>query len=101
MEPLHTQSLPEQFGITHLATDTQEQVLNQFTPLLLQSVMTRALSVLSEDQLDTMATLGEDVTALLVFLDREVPDFMQIWQEEIRHIRDDIAMIHGTTNSGN
>ena len=91
-----TLSIEQQLHIDHLPQDQQQTILNQMLPLLMQSVMTRSMVSLSDE--DTQEFTNGNISnpnELLTFLALKVPDFETIWDEEIRATSSDIAMMIG------
>jgi hypothetical protein len=96
MENTYNQQIIQSLGIDNLDPIQQETITHQFLPLLLQSVMTRAVTQLSVDQAEHLMTIPQDdLAGMLVFLDTHVPDFSMIWDEEIKNTRADIDMMLG------
>jgi hypothetical protein len=91
-----TLSLEQQLHIEHLPVAERETILSQMTPLLMQSVMTRSVMALSDADAQELADENfGNPNDLVVFLAAKVPNFEAIWDEEIRNIADDVAMMIG------
>lgn len=68
------------------STDDQQTVINELTDLVLQRIFTRIAPQLSEEDVQKFESLSkEDTTGALSkdFLVSKVPNFDQIFQEEI------------------
>ncbi|MFA5751282.1 MAG: hypothetical protein WCX79_04040 [Candidatus Paceibacterota bacterium] len=80
------------FQIDKLPLEKQEEVVSKIGKIIFQTSIMRALPVLSEEKLAEYEKLvedGVDVDALLDFLFREVPSFLQIIIEETENFRKD------------
>ncbi len=87
---LHS-TIAQEFGIS---TDTDAEYIDQIAELVLQGVLIKSLTVLSESQaaqLEQLDEEGAEPSAVLQFLQSTVPNFSQIIHDEIQNVKTDLA----------
>jgi hypothetical protein len=91
------QDIIKEFGLEALPATDQQAMIEQFSDVVMQAVLVRALGVLSETQKDTLnAALAKDpenFDITLDFLMTNIPDFDKVVQEEVARIRERAKVI--------
>lgn len=89
-----TKQIAADLGISELSADEQKQLIDQFGEIALKAATLAVIGKLSEEKRAEFGTLVEagDPTALRAFLDKEVPDHMELARQavdaEVQKFRD-------------
>lgn len=85
----------ETLGIHNLPKEEQEEMYIQFGTVIYTEVLTRAMDMLEEKDLDVLNNLikeNPDPEALITFLSIKIPNLDEIIKEESAKIQNEAAM---------
>lgn len=91
-------NIAQHLDIGHLPVDQQEGIIEQFTPLLIQGILSHVLPAMSEEQIDVLQSRIDGdmpLEELFPFFAEHVDNFEDIVTTELHNIKTDVDMLLG------